>query len=65
MLPLCCQTRLKKSKNNGTQSNFVSQSSNMIFIFHIDKVFINYSCNDDKLSLSCQTRLKSKKFHPG
>ena len=36
MLSLWCQTRLK-NLNNAIQGNFGSESSNMIFIFHIDK----------------------------
>ena len=29
----------------------------MAFVFEIDTFFVNYSWNDDKLSLWCQTRL--------
>ena len=43
----------------GKQGNFGSGNSNMGSIFQIDEVLINYSSNDDMVSLSCQTRSMS------
>ena len=38
----------------------------MVSIFQIDEVLINYSSNDDMVSLSCQTSSEnSENLHPG
>ena len=48
----------QKVRKIGTQGNFGSGSWNMTFLFKIDEVFINYSWNDDMMSLSCQTNIR-------
>ena len=43
--------KVEKIIKNVVRGDLGSESSNMIFIFHIDKVFINYLCNDEMLPL--------------
>ena len=50
----------------GTRGNSGLGNSDMVSIFQIDEVVINYSSNDDMVSLLCQTSSEnSKNWHPG
>ena len=48
----------------GTRGNFGTGNSDMVSIAQIDEVLINYSSNDDMVSLSCQTSSENSKNWP-
>ena len=45
----------------GTVLGIKAGNPKMVFVFEIDRFFINYLCDDDMLPLWCQTRKNLKK----